>query len=216
MAGEAAVTRFHAWQAARLQAHAAMTRALCHDLRGILAPGLLVAERLQANPDSALRIAGDRVSAMVARVTERLWPDHQAAMDVAALVLETVPMEQLPMPVPSGVALIRELPWGGVARVNVVGFAAAFGELAANSAAAGAQVMRVSANVVGGRLVIVVRDDGSGLSDLSAAALFAPPRGPDDPIGLALARELMRGMGGDLRLSGDGVAAAFEISLLSA
>lgn len=216
MAGEAAVTRFQAWQAARLQAHAAMTRALCHDLRGILAPGLLVAERLQANPESAMRIAGDRVSAMVARATERLRPDHQAAMELAASVLETVAIEQLPMPVPSGVALIRELPAKVVARVNVAGFAAAFGELAANSAAAGAQVMRVSANVTDGRLVIVVRDDGPGVSDLSAAALFAAPRGPDDPIGLALAREMMRGMGGDLRVSGDGGVAAFEISLLSA
>ncbi|MBC7634186.1 MAG: hypothetical protein H7251_01150, partial [Acetobacteraceae bacterium] len=102
------MTRFQAWQAARLQAHAAMTRALCHDLRGILAPGLLVAERLQANPDSALRIAGDRVSAMVARATERLRPDHQAAMELAASVLETVAIGQLPMPVPSGVALVRD------------------------------------------------------------------------------------------------------------
>lgn len=213
MAGETAVTRFQAWQAARLQAQAAMTRALCHDLRGMLAPGSLVAERLQASADPAQRVAGDRVAAMVARATERLRPDHDMAGELSAQTLETVVLDLLPMPLPVGMELVRGMPAGLKVRVNLAGFAAAFGELAANGAAVGARIIRVSAALSGGRLAMVVRDDGPGLPDLSAANLFAPPSGPDDPIGLALARDLLRGMGGDLQLIGDGVAATFEISL---
>ena len=213
MAGEAAVARFQAWQAARLQAQAAMMRALCHDLRGLLASGLLVAERLQASADAGQRVAGDRVAAMVTRATERLRPDLDIAAELAVQPLETLVLDLLPMPVPVGMELVRDMPGGVRVRVNLAGFAAVFGELAANSAAAGARIIRVSTALSGGRLAMLVRDDGAGLSDLSAANLFAPPSRPDDPIGLALARDVLRGMGGDLQLIGDGVAATFEISL---
>lgn len=209
MAGETAVTRFQAWQAARLQAQAAMTRALCHDLRGMLAPGSLVAERLQASADPAQRVAGDRVAAMVARATERLRADHDAALELAGPALESVALELLPMPVPGGLELARDVPTGMMVRVNVSGFAAAFGELAANRAAAGARVMRVSAGIADGRIGVLVRDDGLGLPGSST---FKPPSGPDGPIGLALARDLLRGMGGDLRRV-EGAEMVFEISL---
>ena len=197
MAGETAVTRFQTWQAARLQAQAAMTRALCHDLRGMLAPGLLVAERLQASADPGQRVAGDRVAAMVARATARLQADHDFAGELAGQVLESAALDQLPMPVPPGMELVRDLPGGVMVRVHLAGFATAFTELAANSAKAGARVMRVSGEESVGRLVILVGDDGPGLP---STVLFVPPSRPGDPMGLPLARDLLRGMGGDLRL----------------
>jgi signal transduction histidine kinase len=210
MAGPAAVARFHAWQTARLHAQAAMTRALCHDLRGMLAPGLLVAERLQASTDPAQRTAGDRVAAVVTRATERLRPDLEAAMDLGAHTLETVTLDQLTMAMPPGLALVRDLPAGIMVRINGTGFAAAFAELTANCTAAGARTIRVSAAAAGRHLVILLRDDGPGLPDIVS---FAPPSGPDDPIGLALARDLLRGMGADLRAVPNGPGAEFEITL---
>lgn len=210
MAGAAAVARFHAWQTARLQAQAAMTRVLCHDLRGMLAPSLLVAERLQASTDPAQRTAGDRVAAMVTRATERLRPDLAAAMDLGAQALETVKLEQLTLAMPPDLALVRDLPDDMMVRVNRIGFAAAFAELTANSITSGARTCWVSAAALGGHLTILLRDNGPGLRDNVS---FAPPSGPDDPIGLALARDLLRGMGGDLRAVPGGPGAGFEITL---
>ena len=216
MAGETALRRFQAWQAARLQAQAAMTRMLCHDLRGLLSPGLLVAERLQSSADAGLRVAGDRVATMVALTTDRLRPDHDMAAELPAVTLETVTLGLLPMRVPSGLEVVFESPPGVAVRINLAGFAAAFAELAANSAAAGARVMQVSASVFGARLLILVRDDGPGLPQPSTRELFVAPSGPGDPIGLALARDLLRSMGGDVRAVADGPGAALELAVLLA
>ncbi|MBE7210136.1 MAG: hypothetical protein INR65_03885 [Gluconacetobacter diazotrophicus] len=45
---------------------------LRHDLRGILSPAMLVADRLTANPDPAVRRAGETMVATVERAEQRL------------------------------------------------------------------------------------------------------------------------------------------------
>jgi hypothetical protein len=56
----------------RLQALEAKTSSLRHDLRGILSPALLIAERLLAHEDPAIRRAGDVMMKTVERATDRL------------------------------------------------------------------------------------------------------------------------------------------------
>lgn len=58
--------------AERLRVLEATTSRLRHDLRGILSPAMLTAERLTGNADPAVKRAGDMVMLMVERVTARL------------------------------------------------------------------------------------------------------------------------------------------------
>ncbi len=188
------MTRFAAWQAARLQAQAAMTRALCHDLRGTLAPGLLIAERLQASADPAQRLAGDRMAAMVARAIERLRPDHDAALE---------------LPIPLCVPIALDLLFPGYAippqkvLVQVSNFATVTAELTTHLGGA----MQVTLVTTDRQIVLRL------MADSAMVPSFTPPDGPDDPVGLALARDLLRGMGGDLRAIPGGPCAALEITL---
>jgi hypothetical protein len=57
---------------ARLSALEATTSTLRHDLRGILAPALLVADRLLAHPDPKVVKAGEIVVKSVRRAEARL------------------------------------------------------------------------------------------------------------------------------------------------
>ena len=65
-------------QVAKLEAAASMLR---HDLRGVLSPALMVADRLVNNPDPAVRRAGDAVVRSVDRATALLTaskaPGHE-------------------------------------------------------------------------------------------------------------------------------------------
>jgi hypothetical protein len=64
MADEAAAAKLAALQAA--------TSSLRHDIRGLLAPALLVADRLLAHPDPAVVRAGQTVVKAIGRAEERL------------------------------------------------------------------------------------------------------------------------------------------------
>ncbi len=57
---------------ARLQVLEAKTSSLRHDLRGILSPALLTAERLLGNEDPAIRRAGEIMVKTVERASARL------------------------------------------------------------------------------------------------------------------------------------------------
>ena len=57
---------------ARLQALEARTSSLRHDLRGILSPALLTAERLLGNDDPVVRRAGEVMVKTVERASARL------------------------------------------------------------------------------------------------------------------------------------------------
>jgi hypothetical protein len=57
---------------ARLAALEAATSSLRHDVRGMLSPALLVADRLLAHPDPKIARAGETVVKAVNRAIERL------------------------------------------------------------------------------------------------------------------------------------------------
>ena len=57
---------------ARLAELEAATSVLRHDLRGMLAPALLVVDRLLAHPDPKVAKAGETVLKAIGRVEERL------------------------------------------------------------------------------------------------------------------------------------------------
>ena len=57
---------------ARLAVLEAATSALRHDLRGMLSPALLVADRLLAHPDPAVVRAGETVVKAITRAEARL------------------------------------------------------------------------------------------------------------------------------------------------
>src|SRR5579872_2499605 len=58
------------WAQARLAAISVRLARAGHDLRGILAPALPTAERLQMHDDPAIKRAGDRVARSVDRATD--------------------------------------------------------------------------------------------------------------------------------------------------
>src|SRR5262249_11306966 len=58
------------WRNARLVALGTVFAKVSHDLRGILTPALLSAERLQLNPDPKVQRAGETLAQAVDRATE--------------------------------------------------------------------------------------------------------------------------------------------------
>jgi signal transduction histidine kinase len=71
--------------------------------------------------------------------------------------------------------------------------------------------------VVGGVVEICVADDGPGLGAMDPEQAFAPGvQSADSPgagLGLALARRLARGVGGDLTLGDGNTGASFALTL---
>ena len=58
------------WRNARLAALGTVVAKVSHDLRGILTPALLTAERLQLNPDPRVQRAGEMLAQAVDRATD--------------------------------------------------------------------------------------------------------------------------------------------------
>jgi signal transduction histidine kinase len=78
--------------------------------------------------------------------------------------------------------------------------------------------VRLSGRMVEGRAVVTIADNGPGLPERVQATLFQPFMGSGRPggagLGLAIARDLARGHGGDLELSGSGSdGAVFALTL---
>jgi signal transduction histidine kinase/CheY-like chemotaxis protein len=80
--------------------------------------------------------------------------------------------------------------------------------------------LRLSANANGGQVRIIVADDGVGFDDDFAAAAFDAysqgGQGTGMGLGLSIARELARLMGGELALDGGGKGARFALTLPAA
>jgi signal transduction histidine kinase len=90
--------------------------------------------------------------------------------------------------------------------------------LGRNALQAGATRVEVSARSTGERIIIDVADNGPGLPPRARERLFQPFSGSARPgssgLGLAIARELMRAHGGDIRLvRSTGEGSTFELEL---
>ena len=214
------------WRNARLAAlGAAMSRA-SHDLRGILSPALLTAERLQMHEDERIRRAGDVLVRAVERATELVRRTVEFAregppapgrvpVNLSAAVIEaaeqvnaTTPRLLIDNAVPSG--LLVEADSGELVRV--------FANLLRNAGEAGARHVAVRAAPAGTDIEVTIEDDGPGLPERVVQSLFRPfvagGRPGGSGLGLAIAHDLVHAQGGALALLRTGQAGtAFRLTL---
>ena len=200
------------WRNARLAAlGAAMSRA-SHDLRGILSPALLAAERLQSHEDQRVSRAGDvlvraveRATALVRRTVEfaREGPPALARtpMHLSAVVDEAA--EQAIATV-AGLRVENAVSHETMVEADAGELVRVFANLLLNAGQAGARRASVAAvaNVV--EVEVTIEDDGPGLPEAVRLALFRPfvtgGRPGGSGLGLAIAHDLVRAQGGELAL----------------
>jgi signal transduction histidine kinase len=200
------------WRNARLAALGTMVAKVSHDLRGILTPALLTAERLQLNADARVQHAGrvlatavERAADLVRRTLDyaREGPPPLAFTPVALAplaneVAELVTQQGHP------VRLTNEIGPDIVVSAERLQLLRVMSNLMRNAAEAGARNLRVSACRDGQNALIDVADDGPGLPQAILGDLFRPFAGSvrrgGSGLGLAIARDLMVAHGGDIAL----------------
>ncbi|MBP2301493.1 sensor histidine kinase [Azospirillum picis] len=194
-----------------------------HDLRGILSTASLLSERLTESGDPEVRRVTPRLLASLDRAVELcgqtlsftrdgvlpLAPApadlHRLAEEAGAEVLATVRPDGGPVEA----TWINDIPAGTLAVVDAAQFGRLLVNLGRNAVQAGADRVRVAAESgpggqPDGRLLLTIADNGPGLAPRARENLFQPfagsARAGGIGLGLAIAREVARAHGGDLRL----------------
>lgn len=206
---------------------------LTHDLRSGLATAQLLTERLGASPDPSVRQIAPRIERAIARSvalaqTALRYGKAQEPMPQLATVamhgaLEEAAAEAL---APHPGILWRNAAAGDLAAtVDPDNFHRILTNLIRNAAQAmeaaphreGRGIVAATVTPVGDQVLIRLVDDGPGLPEKVKERLFEPfvssSAGAEGAgLGLAIARELARGMGGDLRLARTGAdGTAFDL-----
>jgi signal transduction histidine kinase len=204
------------WRNARLAALGTAVAKVSHDLRGILSPALLTAERLQMSNEASIKRAGDILVRSVDRATELVsrtlefaregrTPPARTRTSLRPMVDEAAEQVRVTQPalmVANDVAAAVEIDADAeqIARVLV--------NLVGNAAEAKARRVRVQAEAAPTRVMVTISDDGPGLPDQVRDNLFRPfvigGRSGGTGLGLAIARDLMRAHDGDLTLEATG------------
>jgi signal transduction histidine kinase len=217
------------WRNARLAALGTVVAKVSHDLRGILTPALLTAERLQLNQDPKVQRAGETLMMAVDRATDLVRRTLDYARE-GPPPLELAPVELARL---ADEAVESARPLGSLFRLdNAVGpevlvradrmqLFRVLVNLMRNAAEAGARKARIMARHAGPTVVIDVADDGPGLPDAVRADLFRPFAGSvrrgGTGLGLAIARDLMVAHGGDIELVETGATGTvFRMTLRAA
>jgi signal transduction histidine kinase len=203
------------WRNARLAALGTVVAKVSHDLRGILTPALLVAERLQSHADPKVQRAGGTLVLAVDRATDLVRRTLDYAREgPPPLALE--PVELAPLvdeaaltarPAGSTFHLENAVDPAVVVKADRNQMFRVLVNLLRNAAEAGAQVVRVSVRGTG-PFLLDVADDGPGLPDTVRAGLFRAFAGSMQDggtgLGLAIARDLMVAHGGTIELHDTG------------
>ncbi len=217
------------WRNARLAALGTVVAKVSHDLRGILTPALLTAERLQLNADPRVHRAGevlvqavDRAADLVRRTLDYAR-EGPPPLDLAPLALAPLVSEaaETARPLRSALRLNNEVDPAIQVRADRTQLFRVLANLMRNAAQAGARTVRVAAQHNSPTLAIEVSDDGPGLPEAVRADLFRPFAGSarrgGTGLGLAIARDLMVAHGGDIELVSTGPGGTtFRLTLRTA
>jgi signal transduction histidine kinase len=216
------------WRNARLAALGTVVAKVSHDLRGILTPALLTAERLQLNPDPKVHRAGETLVQAVDRATDlvkrtldyaREGPPPLALgpVELAPLIDEAV---QTARPMGSTMRLENAVDPAVKVKADRNQLFRVLVNLLRNASEAGARNVRLYVRSTS-PVVIDVEDDGPGLPEEVRADLFrafaASLQGGGSGLGLAIARDLMVAHGGEIELLETGPAGTtFRLTLPAA
>lgn len=200
------------WRNARLAALGTSVAKISHDLRGILSPALLTAERLQMSKEASIKRAGDTLVRAVERATDLVRRTVEFAREIPVApqrqrmalrpaVIEAADQTRMICPdlvVENAVPDKLELDADRASVVRVLA------NLLRNAGEAQARHVRVSAAEEGSQVAVTVADDGPGLPPQVQEALFRPfvtgGRPGSTGLGLAIVRDLVRAHGGDVSL----------------
>ncbi len=192
------------WRAARLASLGTGLGRLSHDLRGVLSPALLAAERLQMHPDPAARRGGDvlvrAVDRAMALLRERLGPLREG-LPVAARASVSL-RELIEAAAPAGLVLVHDLPAACMVEADPAYLRQAWECLFAYLARAGAARVAISSAAENRRCIVTVEHDGKLPSNPDP---FAIPAEASASFDLAIVRDLARACGGDLTAQDGGM-----------
>jgi signal transduction histidine kinase len=214
------------WRNARLAALGTAMAKVSHDLRGILSPALLTAERLQMSADPPVKRAGDILVRAVERATElasrtlEFARETPIALPKARIRLHSVVEEAADQVRTPGSRFVVDNTVSGNIEVEAdrQSLVRVLANLLRNACEADARTASVCADYEGGAYVVTVTDDGPGLPDNVRAALYRPftsgGRRSGTGLGLAIVRDLMRAHGGDVTLVATGpTGTSFRLTL---
>jgi signal transduction histidine kinase len=214
------------WRNARLAGLGTVVAKVSHDLRGILTPALLSAERLQMHADPRVRRSGevlaqavDRAADLVRRTLEYARegppPLQLAPVALAPLVNEAA---ETARPLRASLRVNNGIDAAILVRADRMELFRVLVNLLCNAAEADARTVRVSAQHADGVLSVDIADDGPGLPEPVRAKLFRPfpgsTRRDGTGLGLAIARDLMVAHGGEIELVATGpTGTTFRLTL---
>lgn len=220
----------------RLAALGAAVARIGHDLRNMLSTAQLVADRLTKSEDPAVRQLAPRLERTIARATGlaastlkygradedppvlRRVDVAEAAEEAAADALTGCEAIAFRADIEAGLGCLADADQLHRVLVNLCRNAAQ----AMASHTRKEKVLTVRAARIEGRCEIEVIDYGPGVAETLRPRLFEPfvsaaPEAGGAGLGLAIARELTRGMGGELELTRTGAeGATFRITLPAA
>ena len=196
---------------------------ISHDLRNLLTTAQLLADRLDASKDPAVRRTAPKLVSSLARaigLCERTLafgkaeepPPDLANFPLAPLVAEVIENETRAASA-GKLDLVTAVPPEMVVRADADQLFRVLSNLVRNAVqaieASGTEgSIRIFARETGGRSEVSVVDTGPGLAPKAQDNLFRPFRGGarqgGSGLGLVIAAELVRGHGGTLRLSETG------------
>ncbi len=163
---------------------------LSHDLRGVLSPALLAAERLQMHSDPAARRSAEVLVRAVERamtlLRDRLGPLRDE-LPTAARV--PVPLrEAIEAAAPAGLFVTHDVPADTLVEADPGYLREAWQCLFAHLRSGGATRATISAGREGRACLVTITHDGKAI----------PGDKPDATLDLAIARDLLRACGGAL------------------
>lgn len=214
-------------QKARLAALGGAVARINHDLRNILTAARLTSDRIASSTDPRVRKAAPALLGSIDRAVglceqtlgyarEEQPPLHRTRFALATLVDEVGEVVSL---LTGGHAVWdNSVPHDLVVVADREQLFRVLANLGRNGAEAGAQTLHIAADATPEQVRIRISDDGPGLPAKVRERLFEPFAGSIKPggsgLGMAIAAELVRAHGGELRLvSSDASGTRFELVL---